>query len=234
MKTVVLDIETIPNVEAMSRARYVPEPGEFAPWPLHEIVCASVFTVESSAYEQSRFDLLSFSRRKMTEAGIVASVERAVEDAQQIVTYNGQAFDLPVLVTRALVHELHAPTLARLSDRCRPGLHMDVHERIRGSNAGVKLAHLCAAFGIPAKEGGDGRCVADLADAGDWIAIEHYCETDVIATWLLAAMWDSRDLPGHGAARWLELSRWLAEQLINNPYLVGYSTTRAPRLEMRL
>jgi predicted PolB exonuclease-like 3'-5' exonuclease len=222
MKTVVLDIETIPNVEAMSRARYVPEPGEFAPWPLHEIVCASVFTVESSAYGQSRFDLRSFSRRETTEAGIVASVERAVEDAQQIVTYNGQAFDLPVLVTRAVVHELHAPTLARLSDRCRPGLHMDVHERIRGSNAGVKLAHLCAAFGIPAKEGGDGRCVAELANAGDWPAIKHYCETDVIATWLLAAMWDSRDLPGLAAARWLELSRWLKLCGTANPRLVGF------------
>jgi hypothetical protein len=64
--------------------------------------------------------------------------------------------------------------------------------------------------------------VAELADAGDWLAIEHYCEADVIATWLLAAMWDSRDLPGHGAARWLELSRWLKRSGIGNPRLADF------------
>lgn len=222
MKTVTLDIETIANASAMIRAGYEPQPGEFAPWPLHEIACASLFSVERSGFEEPRFDLRSFSRGHMGEAAIIANVERSIENAQQIITYNGQAFDLPVLVTRAVVHDLHVPTLARLSDRCRPGLHLDLHDRVKGAGPGVKLAHLCAAFGIPAKEGGTGECVANLAAAEDWVSIEQYCETDVIATWLAAQMWDSRDLPGNGLSSWRSLRSWLADSPTSNRQLDAF------------
>lgn len=179
MKTVVLDVETIADTAAMARAGHVAEEGEFAPWPLHELACASVLIVQKLGLNEPTFDLRSFSRGEMSERAIVANVERTIEDAQQIITYNGQAFDLPVLITRAILSDEPIPTLARLNDRCRPGLHYDLHQQVKGAGGGIKLAHLCAAFGIPAKMGANGESVAGLAAAGNWTGIEHYCETDL-------------------------------------------------------
>lgn len=222
MKTVVLDIETIADTAAMARAGYVPDDGEFAPWPLHELACASVLIVQKVGLNEPTFDLRSFSRGEMSERAIVANVERTIEDAQQIITYNGQAFDLPVLITRAILTKESIPTLARLNDRCRPGLHYDLHQQVKGAGAGIKLAHLCAAFGIPAKMGANGESVAGLAAAGDWSGIENYCETDVLATWLAVQMWESRDLPGHGLEQWRLLDRWMPQFPNANPLLCEF------------
>lgn len=222
MKTVVLDVETIADRCAMERCGYQEEQGVFAPWPLHQLACASTLTVQSVGRDRLKFDLASFSRRQMSERGIVASVERAIEDADQVITYNGRAFDIPVLLARAVVANEFVPTLARLGHRCRPGLHYDLHNQIKDVAGGVKLAHLCAAFSIPAKVGGEGAGVADLAAQGRWQDIEHYCETDVVATWLAAQMWESSEDPGLGRERWNVLARWLARRSEGNPQLLPF------------
>lgn len=219
MKTVVLDVETIADPLAMERCGYEQEEGVFAPWPLHQLACASMLTVHGSANGRLEFDLRSASRGEMSERGIVATVERAIEDADQVITYNGRAFDIPVLLTRAVLADEFVPTLARLAHRCRPGLHYDLHEEVKGPGGGIKLAHLCAAFSIPAKVGGEGSGVAELAAQGRWRAIEHYCESDVAATWLAAQMWDSAENPGYGRERWTVFARWLAHRRPHNPRL---------------
>jgi hypothetical protein len=233
MKTVVLDVETIADTAAMARAGYVSAEGEFAPWPLHELACASVLIVRKLGLNEPTFDLRSFSRGEMSERAIIASVERIIEDAQLIITYNGQALDLPVLVARAILNDESIPTLARLNDRCRPGLHYDLHQQVKGTGAGIKLAHLCAAFGIPAKMGANGESVAGLVAAGNWAGIEHYCETDVLATWLAVQMWESRDLPGHGLEQWRLLDRWMARFPIANPLLGEFRNALSAHEEWR-
>ena len=222
MKTVVLDVETIADRSAMERCGYEEDEGVFSPWPLHQLACASVLSVRSAAYTDIAFDLRSFSRRSMGERGIVASVERAIEGADQILTFNGKAFDIPVLLARAIVAEEFVPTLARLGHRCRPGIHRDLHEELKGSGGSIKLVHLCAAFAIPAKVGGAGDHVAKLARGGRWLDIEHYCETDVVATWLAAQMWESSECPGFGRERWEALARWLEAMPPGNPRLREY------------
>lgn len=228
MKTVVLDVETIANPSAMSRCSYEQEAGIFAPWPLHQLACASVLTVRSSGTNNLEFDLRSFSRDMMGERGIVSSVERAVEDADQVLTYNGKAFDIPVLLARAIVTEELVPTLARLGHRCRPGLHRDLHEEVKGSGVGISLVHLCAAFSIPAKVQGAGDCVTKLACHNRWQDLAHYCETDVVATWLAAQMWVSSESPGLGRERWKALARWLGSRPQGNPRLKAYLDVPMP------
>ncbi len=228
MKTAVLDIETIADRRAMERCGYREEDGVFAPWPLHQIACASVLTVCRVGLDDLAFDLHSFSRGQMHERGIVASVEWAVEDANQIITYNGRAFDIPVLLSRAILTDEDVPTLARLGGRSRPGLHYDLHEQIKGAGGGIKLAHLCAAFSIPAKTGGAGESVARLAAGERWLEIEHYCQTDVLATWLAAQMWDSAENPGFGRGRWKLLSHWLASRPPDNPRLAAFCELPPP------
>ncbi|MXP41882.1 hypothetical protein GRI75_09535 [Altererythrobacter soli] len=222
MRTVVLDVETIADSAAMERCGYQEEPGVFAPWPLHRLACASTLTIDRVDLNDLAFNLHSYSLLQMTERGIIASVERAVEQADQVLTYNGRAFDIPVLLARAAIAEEYVPTLARLGHQCRPGLHQDLHQQIKGSGAGIKLAHLCAAFSIPAKSGGAGNSVASLAAEGRWRDIEHYCETDVVATWLAAQMWDSCEHPGFGRGRWELLSRWLTPHTRDNPSLAAF------------
>jgi hypothetical protein len=105
---------------------------------------------------------------------------------------------------------------------------MDLHDDIKGFAGGIKLAHFCAAFSIPAKIGGDGSDVAELAAAGRWIDIEHYCESDVVATWLAAQMWQSSESPGFGRERWSALGDWLTSST-NNPRLAAFC--RVPGVE---
>jgi hypothetical protein len=221
MRTVVLDVETIADREAMKRCGYTESPEVFAPWPLHRLACASTLTIVQSGLSDLSFDLRSYSHREMGERGIVASVERAIEDADQVLTYNGRAFDFPVLLARSILVDEHVPTLARLGNRCRPGLHFDLYEQVKASDGGIKLSHLCAAFSIPAKMCRGDR-VASLAAEGRWRDIEYYCETDVVATWLAAQMWGAADNPGYGRDRWKLLADWLSSQRSDNPELVAF------------
>lgn len=223
MKTVVIDIETVADTQAMERCGYHHDSAVFAPWPLHRLVCASAFTIERVDFDSLRFDLRSFSLREMSEAGIAASVERAIETANQVLTYNGRSFDIPVLVTQAIKAEVPIPTLARLGNHCRPGLHEDVHDWVKSTGGGVKLSHLCAAFSIPAKLGPADSTVAEFAAMGRWLQIEHYCQTDVVATWLAAQMWQSRDDCGFGNRRWEQLAKWLKSEPQTNPLLEVFS-----------
>ena len=228
MRTVVLDTETIADRDAMERCGYCEDPDVFAPWPLHQLACASVLTVAGSAMTGLTFELRSYSVGKMTERDIVASVERAIENADQVLTYNGGAFDIPVLIARGVLNGKNVPTLARLASRCRPGLHLDLHQEVKGADGGVKLAHLCAAFAIPAKIGGRGDRVADLAADGRWSDIEHYCESDVVATWLAAQMWDSAENPGFGLERWQLLASWLRSRPLDNQKLAAFCEVPSP------
>lgn len=222
MKTVVLDVETIADQHAMARCGYQAEEGVFAPWPLHELVCASVLTVRRPSNSDLEFKLESVSRGTTNERGIVASVEKAINDADRILTYNGKAFDVPVLLARAIVAGEFVPTLARLGHRCRPGLHQDLHDDIKGAGGGIKLVHFCAPFGIPAKVGGAGDDVAALAEAGRWRDIEEYCESDVVATWIAAQMWESSEDPGIGHERWERIAAWLATECPGNARLAPF------------
>lgn len=82
---------------------------------------------------------------------------------------------------------------------------------------------ICAAFEIPAKSGGTGEKVRDLAQDGRWNEIEYYCESDVISTWLAAQMWDSAENPGFGRSRWHDLAGWLNSAALPNPRLALFA-----------
>ena len=219
MKTIVVDIETIADRDAMRRCGYEEAEDRFAPWPLHRLACVSLLTVTGRRDANLDFSLESHSLRTLSERGVVASVERDLSSADRILTYNGRAFDFPVLHARAISHDEYAPTLARLVHHCRPGLHRDLHAEVKGADGGISLSHLCAAFAIPAKCGGTGSRVAELAAEERWLDIEHYCESDVVATWLAAQMWESAESPGFGRARWNELANWLNAGHFTNPCL---------------
>jgi len=108
-----------------------------------------------------------------------------------LVGWNTSGFDLPVLLTRALVYGVdvgdfyryHAPYdgyLKRYSDKDHRDL-MDLQAFFRATTP-LSLDEMAALLGIPGKLGTDGSHVLDLFHAGDVDAIHAYCQHDVLTT----------------------------------------------------
>lgn len=223
MKNCVFDIETIPDLEACAKAHVDPAEG-FPPWPLHQIMCVSVLTVERSGWDDVHFGIETFSRADLSERAIVAEVERIMSSANVLTSYNGRCFDVPVLLARAAVTGELVPTISKAAQRSVVGFHDDVLDVITGYGAAVrpKLAHVCAAMSIPVKIEAAGEGVADLVREGDWARVARYCETDVVATWLLSEVWRSIHSPGHGEDRWRRLAAWIAQEQPRLEHLQPY------------
>ncbi|MFQ5764136.1 MAG: 3'-5' exonuclease [Rhodospirillales bacterium] len=112
----------------------------------------------------------------------------------RLVSFNGRGFDLPVLKYRAMVHGVPAAWLYGAGDkwnsyqsRYATDWHCDLLDVLSdyGASARVKLNEVCAALGFPGKFGIDGSQVAGLVDDGRIEDVRHYCETDVLNTYLV-------------------------------------------------
>lgn len=226
MKVVSIDIETVLDEEAADRCGYTPS-AEFAPFPLHRIVCASAFSVTGRVSGEYLYALESFSRRTVSERAIIAGVEEAVSDANVVITYNGARFDLPALVTRAMVHEVHVPRIADLQNRARIGRHMDLFDQVKRDAAPVSLRQLCAPFSIPVKQS-PAACVDEHVTNEDWAALERYCETDAVACWLAAQFWNKVQEPGFAREAWRNLAGWVSANADEHPGLAPFATVPEP------
>lgn len=116
----------------------------------------------------------------------------------QLVSWNGGGFDLPVLHYRALVHGLTATKYWDMGEDDRDFKwnnyigryhmrHLDLMDLLAlyqpRANAPLDaMAQLC---GFPGKLGMEGGQVWAAYQRGEIGAIRHYCETDVMNTYLL-------------------------------------------------
>jgi 3'-5' exonuclease len=222
MKTVTFDLETILNPAAAERCHYVPKPDEFAPWPLHLPVCVSMLTVERLGGNHQDFSIRTLSRGEMSEWALLSELEQHLAAADQVISYNGRGFDVPVLLTRAAAIGIEVPTIAALASRSRLNHHLDLAEVVAGGGAPrVKLAELCAALAIPAKIDASGAGVADLCAAGDFKAVSYYCETDVAATWIALHLWESTQAL-HRREAWADLTQWIEKEQPRLEHLLPY------------
>jgi len=126
-----------------------------------------------------------------SEADIVHEFWRRVEVFPgTLVSFNGRAFDLPVLELQALRYGCQAPRYFnekyghryRYSDE----RHYDLFDFL--SNAGVHRIRggfnlLAQLIGLPGKTWVDGSKIQGLWDAGRLQAIHTYCRQDVIQTY---------------------------------------------------
>jgi 3'-5' exonuclease len=126
-----------------------------------------------------------------SEADIVHEFWRRVEIFPgTLVSFNGRAFDLPVLELQALRYGCQAPRYFnekyghryRYSDEH----HYDLYDFL--SNAGVHRIRggfnlLAQLIGLPGKTWVDGSMIQELWDAGQLQAIHTYCRQDVIQTY---------------------------------------------------
>jgi len=167
--------------------------------PFHKVVAISFLEAEIDADGRQETFLLKDLRsggeadydEKRLLQGFFAYFERL---RPRLVSFNGRGFDLPVLKYRAMVHGVAAPYLHNAGDkwnsytsRYSADWHCDLMEVLSdyGASARVKLNEVCSVLGYPGKFGVDGSQVADMFDAGRLEEIRHYCETDVLNTYLV-------------------------------------------------
>jgi 3'-5' exonuclease len=212
MNSLVFDIETVPDValgrrlygleglpdeevaKAMFALRRQDSGGEFLPLEQHRVIAISCML-------RSREGLKVWSLGDPTspEAELIERFFDGIERfSPDLVSWNGCGFDLPVLTYRALLAGVQAPRYwetgeADQSFRFNNYLnryhwrHIDLMDVLSGFQARgrVSLANAACLLGLPGKLGFSGAQVWDAYREGNLLGIRHYCETDVLNTYLV-------------------------------------------------
>jgi 3'-5' exonuclease len=196
----VWDWETVPDLDGFARANnLVGKPDqeirsamgdEFPKLIYHSIICIGALVASRTAhgYEVQAVGAPHVGQR--TERELIESFAlKIAQISPQMVTFNGCAFDLPVLRYRAMMHEVFAPGLHN-----RAYYHRDTDDNVDlcdvlssfSYGAKVKLDELSRIMGLPGKPDGiDGSQVETYFKAGRIQEIVDYCESDVINTYRL-------------------------------------------------
>jgi predicted PolB exonuclease-like 3'-5' exonuclease len=187
MKTIVFDVETIPDLEygkknmnldglsdedigrSMFFQQLQKKGDEFLPIDLHKIITISCIAEENGAIELKSFTHLEH-------------FINFIEDADHFVTWNGHRFDVPVISFRALIeHLVISNTL--LEDKH----HTDLKAVLSNGNISLisGLDRISKHLGLPGKAFHSGKVVWDFYVDNNMHEITQYCEADVLNTYLI-------------------------------------------------
>ncbi len=208
MNTLVFDIETVPDTISGSRlydldglseediaramfAKRVQKTGgsDFLPLHLHRIVAISAVLRRGKHVKVE-----SFGREDSSEGDLISRFYGVIDRCKPtLVSWNGGGFDLPVLHYRSLLHGVPAAHywesdyLNRFHWR-----HIDLMDVLAGftPRANAPLDEIAVMLDFPGKPGMHGSEVWDAYLAGGIRKIRHYCETDVLNTYLVYLRWE--------------------------------------------
>jgi predicted PolB exonuclease-like 3'-5' exonuclease len=181
----VLDIETVPDP-----ALYTPPEtaqGQERPFPpiaVHRPIVLGVLWLGDD-YEFKRLGAIGDDRDEAKMLRDFAAF--ADQHRPHLVTYNGRAFDLPVLALRCLRHGVPMRFFFQDKDyryRFSDVGHIDLFDFLseHGAARVGSLDAIARVIGLPGKVGVDGSQVEGLYQAGQIEAIRNYCLTDVAQT----------------------------------------------------
>jgi predicted PolB exonuclease-like 3'-5' exonuclease len=212
MNCLVFDIETVPDVEfgrrryglegledaAVAKAMFAQQRAEggseFLPHIQHRVVAIACVL---RTREQLR--VWSLGDPASTEGELLSRFFDGLEKySPELVSWNGAGFDLPVLHYRALRSGVQAPRYWETGEH-DPAFrynnylnryhwrHLDLMDVLSGfqGRARASLADMAGLLGFPGKLGFSGEQVWGAYLAGQLAAIRHYCETDVLNTYLI-------------------------------------------------
>jgi len=212
MNLLVFDIETVPDVDlgrralgltglsdeqvakAMFTSARAQTGSDFLPLEQHRIVAIScVLRSRDHLKVWSLGDLGSGEDELITR--FFDGIDKYTPD---LVSWNGGGFDLPVLHYRALKAGVQAARYWETGDEDREfrfnnylsrfhWRHIDLMDVLSGfqNRARASLSDMAALLDLPGKLGFSGDKVWDAYLAGKLPAIRHYCETDVLNTYLI-------------------------------------------------
>ena len=187
MKTIVFDVETIPDLEygkknmnldglsdedigrSMFFQQLQKKGDDFLPIDLHKII-----TISCIAEENGTIELKSFTH--------LEHFINFIEDANHFVTWNGHRFDVPVISFRALTEDLVISNTL-LDDKH----HTDLKAVLSNGNISLisVLDRVSKHLGLPGKAFHSGKVVWDLYVDNKMHEITQYCEADVLNTYLI-------------------------------------------------
>lgn len=217
MTVAILDIETV------AEPWWQPppdDPARFAPAAAWRVICACVLHVRDGA-EPEMSTLVGDEQEILHALGGLGA-------ADQIVTWNGRRFDLPVVMARSLAHGLeHAwyyagrdgarqdPRYRYAGPRAR---HLDLADQLGDYGAGNagSLDTLARACGIEGGKGATrGSDVAAMFARGEIGDIARYCRRDVLVTALVWSRW-CRLVGDATPERTAKREAWIRERLATN------------------
>ena len=212
-----LDIETVPD-PILTPADWPADRFPKAMW--HQVVAISV--IEAGVGRDAGTGVETYELRSCRsggepgwdEARLLRAFWRLFEGGRyRLVTWNGRAFDMPVVLARSLMHGLAAPAWflrgtrwANYGQRYAQDWHLDLMDAISsfGAASRLTLEEAAAAVGAPGKMGEHGSCVAELVARDELSRVRDYCETDVANLYVIFMRWahltGKTDAAGHDAA----------------------------------
>lgn len=192
----ILDVETVADTSLIEATGYAAKEGAFLPLIYHLPVAIAVghltaegilTTVESLGSPLTLDDPFALTHHFWDLANHTAV----------LITYNGRAFDLPVLEMCALRYGVTAPaywSAGQKSPRYRYGsAHLDMLDILSnygGATKGLTLANVCQLLGYQGKtDDVDGSKVQALFDAGRLDEIREYNRRDICMTYAVYLHW---------------------------------------------
>jgi predicted PolB exonuclease-like 3'-5' exonuclease len=230
---VVFDIETVPDGDHHTT-------DDMPKVLFHKVVAISYLKANVAQGLDGRY----FSVDMLRTGGDVASSEKDLlagfwhfieKSKPRLVTFNGRGFDLPVAKYRALKHGITAPWFAQgegkwenYSGRYSIDWHCDLMDALAdfGASKASKLSEICDLLGVPTKLGLDGSMVKAAVENGRLAEVRNYCETDVLATYLVflrLALFRGELTPSGFQASIANLKAYLAAERAARPHLGEFS-----------
>jgi predicted PolB exonuclease-like 3'-5' exonuclease len=233
----VWDIETVPDLPGYAAANRLPGKSDaeileaigdkYPKHVYHSIVCIGALVAhrEQGAWIVEALGAPHIGERTEKQL-ITAFVDRIAELSPQLVTFNGNSFDLPVLRYRAMINEVSAPGLsARAYFNRYTDDAVDLCDVLSSFSAQGKasLNELCKVMGLPGKPDGiDGSEVHRYFREGRIKEIADYCETDIVNTyrvWLRYELFRGRLGPAEYEASNRSLSEYILARQDTKPHL---------------
>lgn len=233
-----LDIETVPDVELVPADW---DPARFLKPLWHRIVAISFVEARIEINPETGLERYIVEHcRSGGEAGwdegqLLRAFWRYFADRRcRVVTWNGRAFDLPVLQMRALMYGIPIPSWFRRGDRWSgytnryaPDFHSDLMELLSGHGASARMGldEVATAMGLPGKAGEHGSNVAELVARGEVRRVRDYCETDCLNTagvyYRWALLTGKCDVAGHDDSM-MSLVAYIEAQRDARPHLGAF------------
>lgn len=197
---IVWDLETVPDLKGFAAANDLASKSDdeirsvigdkFLKHPFHSIICigALIASRENGCWKVSALGAPHVGERS-EEQLIQAFVDRIAQLSPQLITFNGNGFDLPVLRYRAMVNGVSAPGLANRSyfNRYTEDA-LDLCDVLSSFSAQGRatLHEICRVMGLEGKPDGiQGKDVARYFAEGRIKEIADYCESDLVNTYRL-------------------------------------------------
>jgi 3'-5' exonuclease len=195
---IVWDLETVPDLGGFAGANdLVGKPevdiraalgNKFPKHIYHTIVCIGALVAHRESDHWAVDALGAPHIGERTEKQLIAAFcDKIAELKPQLVTFNGNSFDLPVLRYRAMIHGVSAPGLAaRLYFNRYTEDAVDLCDILSSFAPHTKasLNELSKIMGLPGKpEGIDGNQIERYFLEGRIKEIADYCEMDVVNTY---------------------------------------------------